>query len=834
MFESWYREHYHEMSGAGRWFSGCGFNLLPPESWETRRYRILIVRLSTSRDTADSFTHRLLYQIAAGIGGVFADCAWLPPPEDGALFESHGVPWLTGAVTKRPASDFDCIAFSNSILQELINLPVMLDKSGISADKRKRLECAWVPLIILGGANAPFTSFLLGEDSPVDLIFAGEDPDSIIDIFTLCRDAKTAEKPKTGVIEALRAIPGIIEPDHPARTARTASVPDRGRQPCNAPVFAGEGNAGTGFLQISEGCPCFCSFCAESWSRRPYRETEIGTCIAAAKEMKASQGLERIEICSFNFNMHSRFDDLLRNLAELYPSLGLKSQRIDAIGENPGLLDLELAAGKSSFTVGIEGISPRLRSRLQKSLDEAKLRSGLGRILDAPVRELKLFFLATGYEEPEDFDGFRDLLAFISETMRSVRRLPRVIVSMTPLVRFPFTPLETEPAPDSGELRNIILQCERLTRAKRFEFRTAASLNDFLVSQMIARSTDPRIRKAFGEAVSETGFVYYRDISDRFLAALAAALARNGLEARETLMGIDPSRRMPLEPAAADTFLSSVGKSAGLFSDIGHCLGTISGEGTCRGCGACEDKGWRAAITGRRGKTAFKAERLKALFREYGRTRSLGIGVTIGPDYRGTPRAFIAAAIARALMREVPSLVREYRGFGGTLVGDRFRSDWIAGDEIFILNFLEFPETPLEKLCGDASLLRKLDTGMERKLGFTEIRSDQPQRQDVSLVFRIPYRFDPVRFLNVNAIGNTIHRIGEEALEYRVAAGALRKKIVRSIRVRREGNESEVEVETGEKFDYPAFVHSTIDLPDDRHIVRIQCTAQLFTCLKTP
>ena len=79
MFESWYQDHYHEMSDAGRWFGGVGLNLLPVETWEKRSYRVLITRLSTARDTADSFTHQLLYQIASEIPGIFPDIAYLPP-----------------------------------------------------------------------------------------------------------------------------------------------------------------------------------------------------------------------------------------------------------------------------------------------------------------------------------------------------------------------------------------------------------------------------------------------------------------------------------------------------------------------------------------------------------------------------------------------------------------------------------------------------------------------------------------------------------------------------------------------------------------------------------
>ncbi len=81
------------------------------------------------------------------------------------------------------------------------------------------------------------------------------------------------------------------------------------------------------------------------------------------------------------------------------------SQRADILNDTPGLLELELAAGKRSYTLGIEGISRRLRAYLQKGLEESPVRQLLARLLAGGAREVKLFYLLTGYEEPRGLRG---------------------------------------------------------------------------------------------------------------------------------------------------------------------------------------------------------------------------------------------------------------------------------------------------------------------------------------------------------------------------------------------------------------------------------------------
>ena len=133
-----------------------------------------------------------------------------------------------GCSAPRPsagAADFDLVGFSNSIVQELINLPHFLARSGIPLAKSERLERADVPLLLLGGANALYTSALWGNDPLVDAVFVGESDAAIRRLLEICRDGKAAGLSKRELLARLEEIDGFIQPERAARARRRASSP---------------------------------------------------------------------------------------------------------------------------------------------------------------------------------------------------------------------------------------------------------------------------------------------------------------------------------------------------------------------------------------------------------------------------------------------------------------------------------------------------------------------------------------------------------------------------------------------------------------------------------
>lgn len=780
-YSQWYENVYPDLTGHGIWLRGNELNTIPPEGFEKRPFRILIARLSTCFDTAESFSHKILYQIARSQKDIYPDFSFLPPAGDALLFARDNVPWLLGTTTKRGPRDFDLIAFSNAIVQELINVPVMLEKSGVPKKKSERLADAAIPLLILGGSNALHASIFFVPDPPVDGIFIGESTDCISRLFCICADAKEKGLTKQETLAQCETVPGFVQPDRPVRTKRRYDT-----SPClnslleDAPVFFTGEQPGRGNLQLSEGCPSFCSFCSESFCRKPYREVCALDIIEAASRMKAGMGLDRVELYSFNFNMHSGFSRIIDGLTDLFGSIGLKSQRFDILVHDPGMLRLLHAIGKSSLTCGLEGISPRLRRYLHKSLSEKDLEKSLSLIFSSPVRELKIFLIATGKEEKNDFSEFADLLDFLSGCIERAPTRPRMIFSVTPLVRFPWTPLEFEDAPAPDALRPIISRLHDMVTLHRFEFRLSSDLNDYLLSQIMVRAADARIFHALLDSIHRTGYVYYRNIPSSFINTFVSSLDAAGLSVHRCLSGaaVKTGEKPWLffDTGVDRNFLALQYEAASSFTDNGYCLGLAGKKGSCKACGACDDT-IRKAILAPRHKSQYSPSSLnEKVARLRSSTETLSLFISVGDGCRGLPRSALAAALGRALMKTDPGCIPFYRGYCRSYWSQNAASCWATGDDIITLLWHASGIATVKNLLEKPKALSQINSFLGDWGSVKRICRDMPSH--CVLHIRSPFQFAPNDFFPDRGLSFILRRSKEGTYSLEFTRQALQKKLI--------------------------------------------------------
>ncbi|HKB15135.1 MAG TPA: radical SAM protein, partial [Planctomycetota bacterium] len=429
------------------WLLGGEAGTQPARDWDASSPRVLIVRLSTYRDVADSMTHPLLGQLAREVEGTFVDYAYLPPPAEYAAMLEAGIPPLFGTTSKRAATAFDLLGLSNSIAQELLNLPLLLAASGIPLRKRERLDDESAPFLVLGGANASATSVLHGLEpgaSLLDAVVVGEGEGAWPLLLRILREVRGAGGRKEAVLSRWRtSVPGFYEPDRYAhrfaggrlvaieKADPTAPLPVRKNL---LPRLAGvrtleEGfvpydaeAAGVASVEIDRGCPANCSFCREGWELKPYRERSVEDLLESIRRAKGAQGLHTVNLFSLNFNMHGGFHALVPAAAREVARVAMKSQRFDILAHDPEMASVEAAAGKTSVTCGLEGISERLRAFLQKTLptgDVVEACRRLGRT--GSLRELKVFTIVTGLEEEADFAEFDRLLGDVTSALGGSR-----------------------------------------------------------------------------------------------------------------------------------------------------------------------------------------------------------------------------------------------------------------------------------------------------------------------------------------------------------------------------------------------------------------------------
>lgn len=662
-------------------------------AWEDASARFLVVRLSPFRDAARSTGHLFLHRMIRAAEGAplapksparaFVDFAFFPSKPDRAVLDAEGLPWLSGIDSKRTAEDFDAVLVSCSYALELANLAPLLLHSGIplrASERRKNGGGPRCPPIILGGSNALASQALIfpDGDSFVDGIFFGEGEDGgteLVSILAETKGAAAAERTERLETEleafwaSCRGAPegarknGAVRRVRPGRCSmeRTPILLD------SYPLLNSE-EASTARLQISWGCPAFCSFCFEGWERKPYRELPKALVLETARRLKRESGASTADLYSFNFNAHQDALDLMLELNRIFERVNMMSQRADLLARTPGMLASELAAEKRSYTVGVEGVSAGMRSYYSKDLADADLRLLMEKLLKEKIRELKLFYILSGVETEDDLKEFGLFCAELRTMAENHHPGLRALFSFGYLVRMPFTPLRAEAlALDRRLFQPVADAAKAAVEAAGFEFRLASDWNEYVADQLLVSGG---YALAGGlEAAAKAGCAFDLKVEGNLVSHLASALRSAG----ELSAGSDghafsgplteaksADYRYPLsfvETQVSAAFREKAFGRAKDRLDTRSCLG--DNGAACLGCDSCEDASERDFLTKHRVKgTAGSAlaERIAAVVKEKRKASPRYLLAELPDFLSGAENEFLCAYLLRETLRKAPEL----------------------------------------------------------------------------------------------------------------------------------------------------------------------------------
>ena len=465
-------------------------------AWGDALSRILILRLSPFEDVEGSTSHLVLFaECRKAQADAYIDFGFFPGKRDRAVLDSHNAPYYYGLASGRAPRDFDLVLVSNSFALELPNLSYLFSTGGLPSRASARAAASSeagseLPIVILGGSNAASAGSLLfpgsgqeeASDCLVDAIFFGEGEFALGDISLLGTSGGRSRRER---LEDLGKVEGLWVAGSGTPSTRRYARP---HPPAltHYPVL-NSGLSSTAKLQISAGCPGYCSFCLEGWESRPYRELPIAEIVAAARELKVHSGASVLEVYSYNFNTHAAIFRLIFELNRIFRRVNFMSQRLDILAASPELVEAELCVDKRSFTLGIEGISERMRAFYRKGLVIEDIERAVELLSRPSVRELKLFYILAGIEEEDDIAEFSSFAQALAERKRRFAPGMRVLVSAGYLVRLPFTPLEYAPLCLDGErLEAVSRKMEGACAAAGIEFRLAANFESYYVDQILA------------------------------------------------------------------------------------------------------------------------------------------------------------------------------------------------------------------------------------------------------------------------------------------------------------------------------------------------------------
>lgn len=628
-----------------------GAESLANPAFEKATGRILIVRLSPWTDVDRSSSHLVLFsETRKALPGAFIDFAFFPGRHDRDLLAAGDFPWFHGIASGRGPDHFDLVMVSNAFGLELVNLPWLFSTAHLPLGSVARAKLDNAPLVILGGSNASACGPLVGaDDAMVDGLFFGEGEGAIGPLAAILVRPEGSRAQRLAKAEGIAGFKAF-------GAAMGDSIVVSRTLPCAPPATGGlpllnSPESSTVRLQISAGCPGLCSFCFEGWDRRPYREVPFADIIASARELRRSTGADSLEVYSFNFNTHSEIALLIFELGRVFRRVNLMSQRLDILAAMPALLKAELAADKRSFTLGIEGISQRMRALYRKGLSEEGLERLESLLVVPGVKELKLFYIVSGFESQADIAEFRAFMEHLSAERGDRAPGLKILASAGYLVRLPRTPLQYAPlALEEKQLRLIADALRECCDAAGVEFRLAAHFDEYCADQLLSLG-DGRLLPWLG-SVPAKGHVYDGSLSRAAWPSLKDAALASGLLSAAFLDEKPDTYRGGLPFLTADSaVLHREYIAAKAFLDREACLG----EG-CSGCGACPDPGSASFI----GKHVIRLpdtvliDRIMRLESAKRAFAPVFVEAVIPEGLAGATTAYLEAWLSRSLLASAP------------------------------------------------------------------------------------------------------------------------------------------------------------------------------------
>jgi radical SAM superfamily enzyme YgiQ (UPF0313 family) len=270
---------------------------------------------------------KILYHLLNGMEGVHAERAFLPEPENLAVFKENGVE-LFSLENKIPLREFDLIGFSLSSELNFTNVLQVLELSGLPLFSSQRQH--GFPLVGAGG-------IAVANPEPLRAIidfFAFGDGEAIFpDLIAVLKSARKDKALRQAVLESFAEVEGVYVPSlYPLKKVGNFLVPDLGGKTIHKricpdlnqlPAEAGEivPICEVVFnrlnVEIARGCPQNCRFCQAKSYYAPFRVRDLKHTVDFISKALARTGYESFSLSSLSSGDYPYLQELLQQIPAL-------------------------------------------------------------------------------------------------------------------------------------------------------------------------------------------------------------------------------------------------------------------------------------------------------------------------------------------------------------------------------------------------------------------------------------------------------------------------------------------------------------------------------------
>ncbi len=496
---------------------------------------------------------QILYQVLNERPWVWAERVYAPALDLQAALKRSGRP-LASLDSGRPLGAFDGVGFTLQSELTYTNVLGLLELGGIPLRAAARGEGD--PLVFAGGPNAvnpePMAPFF-------DFIVVGDGEEVVLEIADVLRATLgLGRQERLAALAAIRGVyvpslvpvaPGphgvhVPAPDAPFIHRRVVSDLEAAPYPL-APVLPFTGLVHDRVaIEVLRGCTRGCRFCQAGATTRPVRERSPERVVELMEAGLRSTGHEEVSLLSLSTCDHSRALEMVSRVsAAAKPwraSVALPSIRLD--GFSIQLAQLVSDVRRSGLTFAPEAATARLRSVINKPLDDAQLLDLAEQACAEGWNHLKLYFMiGLPTERDVDVEAIADLAVRVLHSARSANRRARVNLGVSTFVPKAWTPFQWAEQIDRDETRRrqaLLRDALGRNRAIRFGRHDA---DESWIEGLLARgdrSTADLIERAWSLGARFDAWSEHRrtDLWERALDELgydpAQALRARGLDER--------------------------------------------------------------------------------------------------------------------------------------------------------------------------------------------------------------------------------------------------------------------------------------------------------------
>jgi hypothetical protein len=437
------------------------------------------------------------------------------------------------------------------------------------------------------------------------------------------------------------------------------------------------------------------SNCHEAHTQGRWRERTADIIMEAAERAVRHQGAEEAGFYSLTWSLHSQVYTLLLKGYQRFGNSSLISQRADQASADPNFFAFQNRQGMKSTTIGVEGISQRMRNYFNKSLHTDQLFRTVENAARGGMTSLKLFQILSGLETQDDIDEYCELLREIHRRAKviskeitiktGVQRQPiRMNASFMLLLTMPHTSLQWAPCTSSFNLESDSMKpVVDATRECGFGFRTSLTRDRVRVSQWTGNA-GREATKLLVETGLRCNWEYFGPIQKKVTWVLEEVFKKAGYDWYYWFREKDWDTVFPWDGVATPMrrdYLWNQWLKIREFIGIAYCLKTsVNLNPKCHDCGACEDHSDRKFMLTR------TLEDSTALIGKESARRDMTVRKRVryqieitDPLVRTAPKAVLGRYITRALMLEAEKLNYDHEIIYSFLHVDGTSLKWAEG-----------------------------------------------------------------------------------------------------------------------------------------------------------